>query len=92
MYQRIRFPRGTRVQDASRRALENLNERIGFSSLTAPEAALAAKENKLTVDEMNRYNMHSHIAEEVAKDAQMNGLPDIPSHDRSKDAYMVAVA
>lgn len=66
LYQAIRSPRGTRVQDASKRALENLNERIGFSSLSAPEAALATKENKLTVDEMNRYDMHSHIASQVA--------------------------
>lgn len=49
MYQKIRKPRATRVQAASARATENLNERIGFSSLTAPEARLAAAEGKLTV-------------------------------------------
>lgn len=49
MYQQIRKPRATRVQNASARATENLNERIGFSSLSAPEAKLAAAENKLTV-------------------------------------------
>lgn len=67
MYQNIRKPRATRVQNASTRATENLNERIGFSSLSAPEAKLAAAENKLTVDEMNLYDMHAHIREEVAK-------------------------
>ena len=66
MYQAIRKPRATRVQNASTRATENLNERIGFSSLSAPEAKLAAAENKLTVDEMNLYDMKAHIANEVA--------------------------
>ncbi|ORY88242.1 hypothetical protein BCR35DRAFT_301762 [Leucosporidium creatinivorum] len=66
MYQQIRKPRATRVQNASARATENLNERIGFSSLSAPEAKLAAAENKLTVDEMNLYDMKAHVAKEVA--------------------------
>lgn len=64
-YEHIRKPRATRVQAASARATENLNERIGFTSLTAPEAALAAKEGKLTVNEMNEYDMHAHIAKEA---------------------------
>lgn len=70
MYEKIRHPRATRVQEASKRALENLNERIGFTSLSAPEAALAAKSDKLTVDEMNNYDMHKHVDDEVAKLAQ----------------------
>lgn len=53
MYNRIQYPRASRVQEASKRALENLNERIGFSSLSAPEERLAATQNKLTVAEMN---------------------------------------
>jgi salicylate hydroxylase len=53
------------VQQASTRALENLNERIGFSSLNAHDAALAASENKLTVNEMNTYDMKKHIRETV---------------------------
>ena len=65
LYQDIRKPRATRVQQASTAALENLNERIGFSSLSAPDAALAAKENKLTVNEMNTYDMKKHIRETV---------------------------
>lgn len=64
-YEHIRKPRATRVQAASARATENLNERIGFTSLTAPEAALAANEGKLTVNEMNEYRMHDHIAKEA---------------------------
>jgi salicylate hydroxylase len=49
MYEQIRKPRATRVQAASVRATENLNERIGFSSMSAPEQRLAAAEGKLTV-------------------------------------------
>ncbi len=48
MYKTIRKPRGTRVQETSWRATLNINERIGFTSLSAPDAALAAKEDKLT--------------------------------------------
>lgn len=48
LYQRIRKPRATRVQMASARATENLNERIGFTSLTPHDADLKAKEGKLT--------------------------------------------
>lgn len=61
MYERIRKPRATRVQDASARALDNLNERIGFSSLNAHDAAIAAKVDKLTVNEMNTYDMVKDI-------------------------------
>ncbi|KAJ7499344.1 salicylate hydroxylase [Mycena latifolia] len=65
LYQTIRKPRATRVQSASARATENLNERIGFTSMTAPDAELAAAEGKLTINEMNGYKMHEHIAEVV---------------------------
>ncbi|KAJ7265854.1 salicylate hydroxylase [Mycena haematopus] len=67
LYQTIRKPRATRVQLASAKATENLNERIGFTSLPAPDAELAAAEGKLTINEMNSYKMHDHIEEEVAK-------------------------
>lgn len=83
LYQIIREPRSTRVQEASWRATLNINERIGFTSLTAPEAELAAAADKLTsepqffiqqaflnvrtVNEMNSYKMHDHVATEVAK-------------------------
>lgn len=65
MYNQIRYPRAFRVQEASKRALENLNERIGFSSLSAPEERLAASQNKLTVAEMNRYIMADDIQRAV---------------------------
>lgn len=55
MYQTIRKPRATRVQSASARATENLNERIGFTSLTPHDASLAAAEGKLT----STYSGHS---------------------------------
>lgn len=48
LYEKIRKGRATRVQQSSARATENLNERIGFSSLTPHDAALAAAEGKLT--------------------------------------------
>ncbi|CAK5275813.1 unnamed protein product [Mycena citricolor] len=67
LYETIRKPRATRVQAASARATENLNERIGFTSMTAPDAELAAAEGKLTINEMNGYKMHCHIEQEVAK-------------------------
>ncbi|KAF9468838.1 salicylate hydroxylase [Collybia nuda] len=67
MYQNIRKPRATRVQTASARATENLNERIGFTSLTPHDASLAAAEGKLTINEMNGYNMHDHIASETGR-------------------------
>ena len=48
LYEKIRKERATRVQQSSARATENLNERIGFSSLTPHDASLAAAEGKLT--------------------------------------------
>ena len=48
LYEKIRKTRATRVQQSSARAMENLNERMGFSSLTPHDAALAAAEGKLT--------------------------------------------
>ncbi|THU85367.1 salicylate hydroxylase [Dendrothele bispora CBS 962.96] len=79
LYQAIRKPRATRVQAASARAMENLNERIGFTSLTPHDATLAAAEGKLTVNEMNTYDMHGHIAASVKalyKDQTENQLMD----------------
>ena len=48
MYEKIRKERATRVQQASARAMENLNERIGFTSLTPHDMSLAAAEGRLT--------------------------------------------
>ncbi|KAF9648442.1 FAD/NAD(P)-binding domain-containing protein [Thelephora ganbajun] len=65
LYEKIRKGRATRIQQSSARAMENLNERIGFTSLKAHDASLAAAEGKLTINEMNEYKMHDHIAAEV---------------------------
>ncbi|KPM41845.1 hypothetical protein AK830_g4720 [Neonectria ditissima] len=56
LYEAERKPRATRLQEASRRARENLNERIGWSSKAdAPD--------KLTIEEVCGYDMRAHIAE-----------------------------
>ncbi|KAF8884605.1 hypothetical protein BD779DRAFT_766113 [Infundibulicybe gibba] len=67
LYERIRKPRATRVQAASMKATENLAERIGFTSLAGPDAPLVDSTGwqKLTVAEMNTYNMRHHIAQET---------------------------
>ncbi|KAG5654807.1 hypothetical protein KAF25_004693 [Fusarium avenaceum] len=54
-YEAERKPRATRLQEASRRARENLNERIGWSSKNT-------KPGMLTIDEVCAYDMHAHIA------------------------------
>ncbi|RSL55509.1 hypothetical protein CEP53_007054 [Fusarium sp. AF-6] len=54
VFEEVRKPRGTRVQAASARARENINERIGFSSNTNTTVyAVQSEEEKLTIDEMN---------------------------------------
>ncbi|KAK7214372.1 hypothetical protein V2G26_002375 [Clonostachys chloroleuca] len=64
VFEEVRKPRGTKVQAASARARENINERIGFSSNTDNEVySVANEEGKLTIDEMNRYDMKAHIRE-----------------------------
>ncbi|RBR13297.1 uncharacterized protein FIESC28_08263 [Fusarium coffeatum] len=58
LYELERKPRATRLQEASKRARENLNERIGWSSKDT-------KPGMLTIDEVCAYDMHAHIAELV---------------------------
>ena len=58
LYENIRKPRATRVQEASFKARENLNERIGWSSG-------ADQPGKLTIEEVCGYDMRSHLAELV---------------------------
>ncbi|KAJ4243496.1 hypothetical protein NW757_011135 [Fusarium falciforme] len=54
VFEEVRKPRGTKVQTASARARENINERIGFSSNTDTTVyAVQSEEDKLTIDEMN---------------------------------------
>lgn len=88
LYHEVRYPRFTRVQDASRRALENLNERIGFSSLSAPEERLKAAEGKLTVAEMNRYDMKRDVADRVQSRV---GAGEVPA-EASVGSHQVAIA
>lgn len=58
LYEKLRKPRATRVQDASVRARENLNERIGWSSSDD-------RPGKLTIEEVCGYNMRDHLKELV---------------------------
>lgn len=59
LYEKERKPRVTRIQQASLRARENLNERIGWSSKAD------GLENKLTIEEVCGYDMKKHIDELV---------------------------
>ncbi|KAH8649720.1 hypothetical protein BGZ60DRAFT_389662 [Tricladium varicosporioides] len=58
IYEQVRKPRASRVQEASARARENITERIGFSSNTTnPLYKVADEKKKLTIEEMNEYDM-----------------------------------
>ncbi|KAB8205644.1 FAD binding domain protein [Aspergillus parasiticus SU-1] len=63
LYEKLRKPRATRVQDASFRAREDLSERIGWSSSTD-------RPGKLTIEEVCGYDMRKHLDELVAATAQ----------------------
>ena len=56
LYERLRKPRATKVQEASFRAREDLSERIGWSSSTD-------RPGKLTIEEVCGYNMRTHLEE-----------------------------
>lgn len=67
LYESVRKPRATRVQQASQRARENIAERIGFSSNTnAPNYKVADEGNRLTIEEMNLYDMHKDVAQKAS--------------------------
>ncbi|KAF5622332.1 salicylate hydroxylase [Fusarium sp. NRRL 52700] len=67
-YETIRLPRATKVQAAAARASENINERIGFSSnVENPIYKVKSEQEKLTIEEMNAYDMHMDIKEIVSK-------------------------
>ncbi|KAM6534607.1 hypothetical protein FALCPG4_004233 [Fusarium falciforme] len=71
VFEEVRKPRGTKVQAASARARENINERIGFSSNTDTTVyAVQSEEDKLTIDEMNLYDMKLHVKDTLAKHRQ----------------------
>ncbi|PLB46344.1 FAD/NAD(P)-binding domain-containing protein [Aspergillus steynii IBT 23096] len=56
LYEQVRKPRASRVQEASARARENLSERIGFSSQKDSSLyKVAHKGQKLTIEEVNEY-------------------------------------
>jgi salicylate hydroxylase len=62
LYERVRKPRASRVQEASARARENINERIGFSSNTNNTLYRVSDEKrKLTIEEMNDYDMYADV-------------------------------
>lgn len=67
LYEEVRKPRASRVQEASARARENITERIGFSSNTTNHLYKVADEKKkLTIEEMNEYNMFDDIEKKRA--------------------------
>jgi salicylate hydroxylase len=54
------------VQEASARARVNINERIGFSSNTNnPLYKVTDEKKKLTIEEMNEYDMYVDIDRKV---------------------------
>ena len=66
IYEQIRKPRASRVQEASARARLNINERIGFSSNTTnPNYRVADESKKLTIEEMNEYDMYKDVEKKV---------------------------
>ncbi|EFW16279.1 hypothetical protein D8B26_006035 [Coccidioides posadasii str. Silveira] len=68
IYEAVRKPRATKVQAASARARENIHERIGFSDNTNnPLYKVKDEKNKLTIEEMNTYDMHKHVEEVFAQ-------------------------
>ncbi|KEZ39491.1 Glutamate synthase (NADPH) [Scedosporium apiospermum] len=68
VYQEVRLPRATKVQGASAKAAYNINERIGFSSNTnIPNYKVEDEKIKLTIEEMNGYDMYKDIEEKLAE-------------------------
>lgn len=76
VYEQVRLPRATRVQAAAAKAAYNINERIGFSSNTATATYQVEDEKKkLTIEEMNSYDMFKDIEEVFAKRRQTEFVP-----------------
>ncbi|KAF5518181.1 FAD-dependent urate hydroxylase [Colletotrichum aenigma] len=69
MYNDVRLPRATRVQQAAAKAAYNINERIGFSSNADSCSTYKVEDEKakLTIEEMNAYDMYKDIEEVIAK-------------------------
>ncbi|PYI33153.1 putative salicylate hydroxylase [Aspergillus indologenus CBS 114.80] len=69
VYQTVRLPRATKVQAASAKAAYNINERIGFSSNTnMPKYKVEDEQKKLTIEEMNAYDMYMDIEEVLSQE------------------------
>ncbi|KAJ9637425.1 hypothetical protein H2204_004849 [Knufia peltigerae] len=83
VYNTIRLPRTARVQIAASRAAKNMNERIGLSENTNTKTYRVANEKeKLTIEEMNYYDMYKDIEQRLAEhrdepfnEPWLNGLP-----------------
>ncbi|ATY64871.1 Fungal specific transcription factor [Cordyceps militaris] len=68
VYQEVRLPRVTRVQAAAAKAAYNINERIGFSdNKGCGTYKVEDEKKKLTVEEMNAYDMYKDVEEVLAK-------------------------
>jgi len=90
VYNTIRLPRAIRVQSAAAKAAYNINERIGFSTnKNLATYKVEDERQKLTVEEMNAYDMYKHVEEKLAErrgqkytDKFVRGLPfglELPS-------------
>ncbi|GIC94707.1 uncharacterized protein Aud_002036 [Aspergillus udagawae] len=67
LYEKVRKPRASKVQAASARARENISERIGFSSQKGSRwYAVVDEDQKLTIEEINDYDMRQHIRSQAA--------------------------
>ncbi|KAJ4989223.1 salicylate hydroxylase [Stagonosporopsis vannaccii] len=83
VYEKIRLPRATKVQASAAKAAYNINERIGFSSNTSfSNYKVEDESKKLTIEEMNGYDMYKDIDQAFAEqrgvvytDKYVRGLP-----------------
>lgn len=69
VYEKVRLPRVTRVQAAAAKAAYNINERIGFSANKDKCATYKVEDErqKLTIEEMNAYDMYKDVEEKLLK-------------------------
>ncbi|KAF2793430.1 FAD/NAD(P)-binding domain-containing protein [Melanomma pulvis-pyrius CBS 109.77] len=73
VYEKVRLPRATKVQASAAKAAYNINERIGFSSNTSLSNYKVEDEaKKLTIEEMNGYDMYKDINQAFA---ERQGIP-----------------
>ncbi|KAH0489487.1 hypothetical protein TgHK011_009914 [Trichoderma gracile] len=90
VYDAVRLPRVTRVQSAAAKAAYNINERIGFSqNKDIPTYQVEDEKKKLTIEEMNAYDMYKDIEQALAerrgaafREKYIRGLPvglELPS-------------